>query len=249
VLPAVDHVSTVSGFLKGIFAAPDALMLSTRLACTAKLWVWAVPCLLIFAAVGARQHWAERRVRLLALSALVTFGGYLLVTFDQGHGWGYRYFHSAWGVIPILGACAMAHLRAEDRLNGFAGACALLSLLLLVPLQLWQIHSVMGVQLDQLDRPSRPGNNVYFIEPAAGFYTADLGQIDPLLRDQDLLLVSRGEAADTELIQQNFPHAERVSHTLLASHWHLSEQDERRPSAGERSPHLSFAVVPALSDP
>src|SRR5205823_3017327 len=101
----------------------------------------------------------DRSIRLLGWSAMLTFVVYLFVRFDQGHGWGYRYFHSAWGVIPILAGCAMTdRAQANSRLVSFAGAAAILSLLIMVPFQLNQIDGFISGQLAQLRAPRRPGN-------------------------------------------------------------------------------------------
>ncbi len=74
------------------------------------------------------------------------------------------------------------------RLISFAGATAILSLLLLIPFQMSQIDQLISQHLAQLPPPRRPGNNVYFIHPLGGFYVADMIQIDPLLRNQDLIV-------------------------------------------------------------
>ena len=46
--------------------------------------------------------------RLLGISLVSTFAGFLFVGFDQGYGWGARYLHSAWGALPVLAAIALA---------------------------------------------------------------------------------------------------------------------------------------------
>ena len=69
---------------------------------TAKLWLWAVPGLLILALVGLARARSDIRIRLMAWSAALTFFAYLFLPADQGHGWGYRYFHSVWFVLPLL---------------------------------------------------------------------------------------------------------------------------------------------------
>jgi hypothetical protein len=218
-----------------------------RAAATAKLWVWAVPCLLLFAVVGIGRHWHSRPVRLLTLSAASTYCGYLFVTLDQGHGWGYRYFHSAWGVIPVLAACAMTPVPARGRLAAFAGAAAVLSLLVVVPLQMTQIERVIARQLAQLESPRRPGNNVYFIDPGGGFYVADMIQIDPLLRDPDLLLASRGARLDAELVRQNWPQAVRVSAFPWVDQWYLGPTDQRRPTPGRRGDKRFVLLAPVAA--
>ncbi len=225
--------------VNGVFGMPTVSILNMRTAALAKIWVWAVPCLLLFAYLGARRFWQQRPVRLLAGSALLTFGAYLFVSMDQGHGWGYRYFHSAWGVLPILGGCAMLRTgEADDRLRAFAGAAALLSLLLLVPLQLSQMNSFITRYLDQLPEPRRPGNNVYFVDIYDGFYSSDLVQFDPLLRDADLRLLRRGAALDTAFMRKNWPQARRVSSGPWGEQWQLGPVDLREPDPGAGAPVL-----------
>jgi len=240
---AVHGASVADGIASGIFAWPDATLLNMRAAALAKMWVWAVPCLFLFAVLGRLRHRDNRHVRLLMQSAVLTFGAYLFVRFDQGHGWGYRYFHSAWGAIPILAGCAMTvRSDAQRRLVSFAGAAAILNLLIVMPFQMHQINAVISQHLAQLPPPKRPGNNVYFIHPRGGFYVADMVQIDPLLREPDLLLVSHGVELDTQLIRQNWPSAVRIASQPTADQWYLGPQDQRVPMPGKSDQwHFVFA--------
>jgi hypothetical protein len=240
---ATHGASVVSGVADGIFAWPDTTLLNMRAAALAKMWVWAVPCLFVFALLGCQRYRDNRHVRLLAQSAVLTFFGYLFVRFDQGHGWGYRYFHSAWGVIPILAGCAMTdRSEASRRLVSFAGAAAILNLVVVMPFQMHQISEVISQHLAQLPPPKRPGNNVYFVHPRGGFYVADMVQIDPLLRDCDLLLVSHGAELDTRLIRQNWPDAVKIAGGRAADQWYLGPQDRRLSIPGkEGQKHFVFA--------
>jgi hypothetical protein len=150
----------------------------------------------------------NRYVRLLMLSAVCTFVGYLFVHFDQGHGWGYRYFHSAWGVVPILAACALTGREDAGRgLVTFAGGAAVLSLLILVPFQLMQTDEFITRHLAMVPAAKRPGGNVYFIDFRGGYYLADMIQMDPLLRSEDLYLATRGSELDERLVKSNWPSA------------------------------------------
>jgi hypothetical protein len=229
--PALGAMNEIAS---GIFAWPDANLFNSRVAALVKLCVWAMPCLFAFALLGCARHRADWRVRLLASSAILTFVGYLFVRFDQGHGWGYRYFHSAWGVVPILAGCAMTDRpQASTRLISFAGATVLLSLLFLVPLQMSQIERFIADHLAQLSPPKRPGNNIYFVHPLGGFYAADMVQIDPLLRNRDLLLVSHGVELDAQLVHQNWPNAVKVSRGRAADQWYLGAVDQRLPISGK----------------
>jgi hypothetical protein len=245
---AHDGLSVVSGAADGIFAWPDATILNMRAAALAKMWIWAVPCLFVFALLGRLRHRDNRYVRLLTQSAVLTFVAYFFVRFDQGHGWGYRYFHSAWGTVPILAGCAMTNQseRASQehlRLVSFAGAVAIMNLFIVVPFQLHQISGFISQHLAQLPAPKRPGNNVYFIHPRGGFYVADMVQIDPLLRDRDLLLVSHGAELDAQMIRRNWPDAVKLASERAADQWSLGPQDQR--VAGRNGqPHFEFAPGP-----
>jgi hypothetical protein len=210
-----------------------------------------VPGLLVFAVLGRLRRRDNPHVRLLMQSAVLTFAGYLFVRFDQGHGWGYRYFHSAWGALPILAGCAMAGTAAgnsegqHSRLLSFAGAAAILNLAIVMPFQLHQISDVIAQHLAQLPPPQRPGNNIYFIHPRGGLYVADMVQIDPLLRDPDLLLVSRGAQLDAQLMRQNWPGAVEIAGGPAADQWYLGPEDRRVPIPGLRDQrHFVFAPIP-----
>jgi hypothetical protein len=238
--------TAMSGIAHGVFTWPAAPLLNMRAAALVKMWVWAVPCLFVFAILGV-THWrANLNVRLLASSAILTFVGYLFVSFDQGHGWGFRYFHSAWGVIPILAGCAMADRSESDpKLVSFAGATAILSLLIIVPVQLSQIEGFVSQHLAQLDPPKRPGNNIYFVHPLGGFYMADMVQFDPLLRTRDLLLVSHGAELDDRLVRENWPNAVKIVGGPAAEQWYLGQEDVRQPIPGsERRKQFVFTRIP-----
>lgn len=223
-----EKLIALNSIAVGAFAWPDAALINMRSAALVKMWVWAMPCLFALALLGGAKCRGDWRVRLMVWSGTITFVGYLFVRFDQGHGWGYRYFHSAWGTIPILAGCAMSHKgQVSPRLVSFAGATAGLSLLFLVPLQLAQIDQFVSQHLAQLGPPRRPGNNIYFIHPQGGFYVADMVQFDPLLRANDLLLVSHGNALDEQLVLLNWPHATKVRAGRAADQWYLGSADQR----------------------
>lgn len=243
--------NVIGNNLSDAFRLPDKSMIDARTASIAKLWVWQVPCLLLFAWLGRIWLARDHRVRLLALSAVVTFIGYIFFVFDQGHGWGYRYFHSAWGVLPILAGCALTGRRAtRDRLVAFAGVCAILSFLFVIPYQLYQIEHVIARHAAQVPRPRRPGNDVYFVGVSSGFYLGDLVQIDPLLRSQDLILWTQGPVRDAELRRQNWPGAVFVARGFGVEEWSLGPNDHRVAipgSGGDAGFRLSYST-PAATD-
>ena len=138
--------AAMSGIAHGVFARPDATLLNMRAAALVKMWVWAIPGLFVFAALGVARCRADLNVRLLASSAILTFVGYLFVGFDQGHGWGYRYFLFRPGRHSDSGG-----VRDDGQAGGepcwlipFAGATAILSLVVMIPFQLSQIEGFMS---------------------------------------------------------------------------------------------------------
>jgi hypothetical protein len=238
IFPASETASMVGYVTKGVFMLPDRDILDMRLAAAAKMWVWASPGVFCFAVLGFIRERANRHVRLLMLSALCTFGGYLFVKLDQGHGWGYRYFHSAWGAVPVLAACAMRARTDEERgLVSFAGAAAVLSLVALVPFQLTQIECFISGHLALVPPAQGPGANVFFVDLRGGPYISDMIQIDPLLRSKDLLLFSRGNELDTELVRQNWPNASPCGGTEWIEQWCLGVS--RAANGGRAMPHFS----------
>jgi hypothetical protein len=224
--------AAMNAVVSSVFGWPNAAILNMRAAAIAKMWIWAVPSLFVLAAVGRIRHSDNQHVRLLAQSALLTFLAYLFVNLDQGHGWGYRYFHTAWGVIPILAACALTGEEPlTKRLTAFAGAAAILNIALVVPLQMFQIRDFIADHRAHIDTPRRPGNNVYFISPGAGSYLVDMIQTDPLLRDPDLLLMSHGPLRDAEFVHRHWPEAIRLG-GVWAEQWYLGPGEQRRAVTG-----------------
>jgi hypothetical protein len=245
-----SDLDPISGIANGVFSLPDRSMIDMRVAALVKMWIWAVPSLFLLAVLGRLRRGDDYRVRLLTQSAMLTFIAYLFVIFDQGHGWGYRYFHSAWGVVPILAGCAMtARPESNGRLAAFAGAAAMLNLFLVVPYQMMQIESIIARHSAQLPKPRRPGNNVYFIRDSGGFYTGDLVQMDPMLREPDLLLFSRGPELDAELRRQNWPAAVLVERKNGIEEWSIGPRGVAEESTGSGPFVFAYSDRPPAEAP
>ena len=143
-----------------------------------KLWIWAVPGLLPLAALGAWRLRKERNCWLALMgSAALTYFAYFLVRFDQGHGWGFRYFHSAWLALPLLAVAALRAKDASGALRGYLGGCAVLSLALLTTLSAIQVEHFMARHLAQVPAAARGSARVVIIN--RGYYSQDLAQNDP----------------------------------------------------------------------
>lgn len=227
--------------LGGVLAWPTLELLQVRLVALMKLWIWAVPAMVVLAAVGLWRRRADVHICLLLASAVLTLLGYLFVPADQGHGWGFRYFHSAWFVLPVLAAAAIAVPRnagvvdasaAPDPLAGFSQGTAVASLLLLVPFLSWQVHSFISAHLEQLPKADSGRPRVVIISPVMQYYAQDLAQNDPFLRQPVIRMVSRGRSADARMIAGHFPDLVQLSKSYKGTVWgYPSEGGGRRDSA------------------
>lgn len=189
------------------FRFPDGGQLLTRALGLSKLLLWA-PVLLcpLAIAFGWRAFRARQPVqRALGLSALSFLVAYLVVKFDQGHGWGYRYFHPAFAALPLLAAGGLA-ARASAEREGLLAAIAigaLASVALLLPQRSLQVAAVVAAHQRELTPHDAGKTCVHFIDPT-GYYTADLIVNRPDLRG-DLFLRDRGPAEVAALRERYFP--------------------------------------------
>lgn len=207
-----------------VFSFPNATTSHARIAGLTKLWSWAAAGLVVLAAWG---YWLGRRrteVRLLAIALLLTFLGYLFLRFDQGHGWGFRYLHSAWFVLPVLAALAIAALRHDGSegaaLAGMAGWGLVLSIVLGNGLRLYQVEDFVARHLGQApplaSGAARDPRSVVFVDAERGFYAYDLVQNHPRLAKGPVVMLGRDEGG---LMARHFPGYERVAAGPWGEHW------------------------------
>jgi hypothetical protein len=215
-----------------IFSLPDSRVLLARLIGIAKTWVWGVPGMMILAAVGAIRWRQDPLCRLFTASALLTVLGYFLVPVDQGHGWGYRYFHSAWMALPLLATAALfrpvrspaagsspARLFEDCETRGFVTACALLTLVFGVGFRAWQIQGFMARDVSQVPHYKGTERRIVIIDGRFSFYGADLVQNDPWLVGSEIRMYSHGAAADEQMMVRYYPEFHRVYADRYGTVW------------------------------
>ena len=208
-----------------IVTLPTATALLARLIGLAKIWAWAVPGLAILAMYGARKWWSNPQCRLLCASALLTL--VMFVIADQGHGWGYRYFHSAWFTLPILGAAAFAKFPrggelqpAQDSLAlTFVVAAALLTLFAGIGLRAFQMRTFIEGHDRQVPQYMGTERRVVILNPSSAYYGADLVQNDPWLRSDVIRMITHGAIADEQMMRENFSEMRRVYTDEFGSVW------------------------------
>jgi hypothetical protein len=221
--------------LRSAFALPSSTIMLARAIGIAKLWIWAVPGLLLLAVTGAWKWRHSTPCLLLTLSAMLTLMGYLFVPFDQGHGWGFRYFHSTWMALPILAAGALTRLPNpvqrgrtffEDSATlTFFVACALITLVVGNGFRALQMRAFIEQHQSQIPAYLGKERRVVIIDPSLSSYRLDLSygldlvQNDPWLRGPVVRMITHGAAADSDMMHGQFPHMRVVYTDQFGSVW------------------------------
>lgn len=217
---ALASMQAVVSFLR----FPDGDILLARTGGFIKLWLWASPLLLVLAFLG---FWRSElpMIRLLGYSALSTAVAYFAIRFDQGHGWGYRYFHGAWGVLPVLAALGVQRL--SDRVGGGARPAAVVLLVtlsgfaVLGTLRAMQVESFMSSHLAQRPPVQDAGRQV-LVYKGAGYYGPDLIQNDPWLRDRTISLLRPSPEIEAAVVHYALPNGFVIRENSFGrSYWSL----------------------------
>jgi hypothetical protein len=221
-----DAVSSSFTSMAKIFTLPSVSLLAVREIGLIKLCLSTVPGLAALAYLSFRYKQNNKWVGLMKASAISLLVGYLFVPFDQGAGWGYRYFHAAWFVIPILAALTLQKISEEpimrQRAYGFAFVASLGAVLILAPMRLYQAEKLISFALSQLPARAEPDiRQVVFINVDCGFQSIDLVQNDPFLRSKEIHLVSQGYEEDRKTAMTLGTKPYRVSSKACGDRWLL----------------------------
>jgi hypothetical protein len=209
------------------FGWPSAASFKERSIELMKLWIWAVPALVLLASVGFWRHRRDVHFRLMLASLVVTAVGLLFVSAGEGYGWGARQLQSAWFVIPIVAAAAATaqpNVRIPDSLGRvalivrYARGAAVASLLLMVPYYLGQVHTFNQAHRAQVPEHGSDAR-VVILNPYSGYYVEDLVQNDPFLRNTPILMVSKGRKNDAAMMAHNFPELVALSRRHNGTVW------------------------------
>jgi len=211
-LDAQAPLHAIFARIGNVLHLPGLLTMDARLAGLSKVWTWAVPGLVVLAGYGYATGRAATPVRVLGAALAVTFFGYFLFRVEQGHGWGYRYLHSAWFVLPLLAAVFLSEPRRREQdgeLRAMAAWAIVISLVAANAQRLVQAEVFISQHLSQvppLAQAPRPGQReLLFVNPDAGSYLLDVVQNDPFLRAPRIVLLLQDSASTAELVQRKFP--------------------------------------------
>jgi hypothetical protein len=203
------------GQLSLLVTIPNVTNMGDRLEELTRVWAWAAPGLLVLAGVGWWLGREQIGLRLLGASFVGTVLLYALFPGGQGLGYGARYYHVAWGALPILAAVPLVTIGWE-RLRNFALASAVVGLVLVVPLEMAYAHGLAttaGVPMSQLRVPGADLCFVDFDQVAAPGMTMNN---NPSTQGF-LVLISQGRQADQALVDRYFAGSRLVSQTSFGT--------------------------------
>ena len=205
-----EFVSKISVLIRGNFKFPDFVLLSARVIGILKIFAWSIPRgLPVLAILGGRYIHKCIHLKLWGWSAILTLFIYLFVPFDQGHGWGFRYFHSAWLALPLISTAYITSQQFGEVIHGKKIICiaSLLSLTLCTGLRFFQVHQFIGQQLSQLPILEKSKRYVCILQTQKGYYMDDSVQNDPFLREPTIMLRSYTYHDDRKMVKELFPNA------------------------------------------
>jgi hypothetical protein len=155
------------------------------------LLAWATPVLVPLLGIFLLT-WKQQPavVRDGFVAAVLTFLFYLAFPHPQGHGWGFRYLHSAYGLLALAGAGGALALGREGGNEQVAKALlagAAFSLLIQIPNRVYEIRTmVRPLALTWNYISSRPTDFV-IIKTSDFWYGWDLIRNDPWLQQKPLV--------------------------------------------------------------
>ncbi|MEO6341077.1 MAG: hypothetical protein ABIO39_13630 [Caulobacteraceae bacterium] len=168
---------------------------------------WQNPLMIALAMLAPVAAWrAGGPIRSLMLGVMLTTLVMTVVLPYQGHGWGYRYLHGLMGSICLLAAFVWIRLTdgqpkavAQGLWSGLA-LCSILSLLVLLPLRAYQVHSFIRPYAAAYTAIQNTDADFVVLNPARLFYAEDMTRNDPFLRNRpkifDLPEMEEGQLAE-----------------------------------------------------
>ena len=126
-----------------------------------------------------------------ALSCLLTFGFYYFFFADQGHGWGYRYFHGTLScliLVAVNGWEVLVETAGARRARSFLLAGVAVSLLAAFPLRCYQAETFIRPFARASEAIHSMNAEVVGIDPRFAWYSNDLIRNDPFLEDRPIVV-------------------------------------------------------------
>ncbi|MGB8340467.1 MAG: hypothetical protein WCE51_02665 [Chthoniobacterales bacterium] len=152
---------------------------------------WSALATPLLAVIGFGRIFREKPIiRDAALSCLLTFGFYYFFYLDQGHGWGYRYFHGTLScliLVAIAGWVALVERCGERNAQRFLFVAMAASLFVALPLRCLQAESFIRPFAETSETIHSMNASVVGLDPHLAWYSADLIRNDPFLENRPVV--------------------------------------------------------------
>ena len=153
---------------------------------------WSACATPLLAFLGLGRFWRERPIICdAALSCLLTFGFYYFFYLDQGHGWGYRYFHGTLScliLVAVAGWKTLVEKAGEERAWTFVLIGTAASIFVALPLRCMEAESFIRPFANASEDLHSMNVTVVGIDPRLAWYSADLVRNDPFLEDRPIIV-------------------------------------------------------------
>lgn len=199
-----------------IFVMPDIELVRVRAYALWKTMIWTAPGLLLMALLAKPKTNIQR---ILLAAFLLSFVFYFFVPYDQGHGWGYRYIHQAWGMIAISAGICATSCDESTRPRRALIAAAICAGLIATPFFLKTSRETIVTSIEQQPPLSQKGLSIVFITNLPNLYTVDLVRNYPRDQGKVLRMISHGPERDRALIEKLFPSATLLNMDYHGSSW------------------------------
>jgi len=204
--------------IQEIFVWPDTRIIRIRIYSLCKTIIWATPGLLLVLFFSKPSSLIQR----LLLSCLIlSFAFYLFIPYDQGHGWGYRYIHSAWGLIAISAGIFAVSGHKSQRNFIIASLLAGSLATSVFAFQTGRTIAISNALQPTLPTVKNDNRILVFIASHPSLYTIDLIRNYPKDQGKIIRMVSYGTEEDAVLAKQLSAKAFQVSTSPMGSVWQL----------------------------
>ncbi len=155
---------------------------------------WSCLATPLLAALGLRRLFRQQPiVQDAAWSCVATFGFYYFFLYDQGNGWGYRYFHGTLSCFILLAVAGWDSLGREigaPAARRYLTAGVVASLLVALPLRCYQAESYIGPFARAAEAIHALPAQLVGVNLLGTWYGADLIRNDPFLENSPVVAVA-----------------------------------------------------------
>ena len=212
-----DFVSLWAARIQSIFALPSLGVLWLRSYAAWKALIWTGPILLLIALLLRSR---SPILKLLLAAFVLTFAFYFFFPADQGHGWGYRYIHPVWGLVPVaVGICMTSP--SQPPLIRTTASAGILASLLATPVFLFTTYSTVSLSIALQPGNGEEQGTVAFFNHHPSLYTIDLVRNYPDDQGRIIRMISHGPDADAKLVTTMAPGAVLEASDARGSVWRI----------------------------